>query len=111
MHIVGCPVVENAYCSRSCSSPESLSILASCVSVDSFCVYPQEKTPKGNDYFHGGYIIEKYGSRNGGEIDAIQIEFPKKLRFGWGSDLKRRVVRAMLRFLKLNYVLHVRKAH
>ena len=72
---------------------------------------PQEKTPKGNDYFHGGYIIEKYGSRNGGEIDAIQIEFPKKLRFGWGSDLKRRVVRAMLRFLKLNYVLHVRKAH
>ena len=28
MHI-GCPVVKNAYCSRSCSSPESLSILAS----------------------------------------------------------------------------------
>ena len=30
MHI-GCPVVENAYCSRSCSSPGSLSILASCL--------------------------------------------------------------------------------
>ena len=30
MHI-GCPVVENAYCSRSCSSPESLIILASCL--------------------------------------------------------------------------------
>ena len=28
MHI-GCPVVENVYSSRSCSSPESLSILAS----------------------------------------------------------------------------------
>ena len=30
MHI-GCPVVENVYSSRSCSSPESLSILASCL--------------------------------------------------------------------------------
>lgn len=72
--------------------------------------FPQEKTPKRKDYFPGGYIVKKYGSRNGGEIDAIQIEFPKKLRFGWGSDLKRRVVRAILRFLKLNYVLHERKA-
>ena len=30
MHI-GCPVVENVYSSRSCSSPESLSVLASCL--------------------------------------------------------------------------------
>ena len=30
MHI-GCPVVENVYSSRSCSSPESLNILASCL--------------------------------------------------------------------------------
>ena len=28
---IGCPVVENVYSSRSCSSPESLSILASCL--------------------------------------------------------------------------------
>ena len=41
---------------------------------------PQEKTPKGDHYFAGSYVVEKYGSRNGGEIDAIQIEFPKKLR-------------------------------
>ena len=72
---------------------------------------PQERTPKGNHYFTGGCIVGKCRSRNGGEIDAIQVEFPKKLRFGWGSDQQRRAVRAVLRFLKLNYVLHVKKYH
>ena len=67
----------------------------------------RERTPKGDHYRHGGYIIETYGSRDGGEIDAIQIEFPKKLRFGWDDDLQRRVVRAMSRFFELNYVLHL----
>lgn len=65
---------------------------------------PLEKVPNGPRYFHGGYIVEKFGSRNGGEIDAIQIEFPKDLRFKWGKDAQGRTARAILGFLKLNYV-------
>ncbi|KAJ2959098.1 hypothetical protein NQZ79_g5389 [Umbelopsis isabellina] len=32
-------------------------------------------------YFFGGYCTQTYGSKNGGGIDAIQIELPKTLRF------------------------------
>jgi hypothetical protein len=32
-------------------------------------------------YFAGGYCTQTYGSRNGGNIDAVQIELPKILRF------------------------------
>jgi hypothetical protein len=32
-------------------------------------------------YFFGGYCTQTYGSKNGGTIDAIQIELPKILRF------------------------------
>ncbi|RIA94032.1 hypothetical protein C1645_735060 [Glomus cerebriforme] len=34
-------------------------------------------------YFHGGYSVQKYGSRHGEQvIDAIQIELPRSLRLG-----------------------------
>lgn len=65
---------------------------------------PQEKTPNREPYFNGGYIVKKYGSKDGGNIDGIQIEFPAKLRFGWGNDGKRRTARAISRFFELNYL-------
>ena len=64
----------------------------------------QEKVPNRDPYFSGGYIVRKYGSRYGGKIDAIQIEFPKKLRFGWGNNGKRRTASAISRLFKLNYL-------
>jgi len=39
-------------------------------------------------YFHGGYSVQKYGSRHGEQvIDAIQIELPRLLRLG-NEELK-----------------------
>ncbi len=35
---------------------------------------------EGQSYFSGGYNIEVHGSRDGGSVDAIQIEFPRHLR-------------------------------
>ncbi|KAJ7386627.1 hypothetical protein OS493_008778 [Desmophyllum pertusum] len=69
---------------------------------------PQNKKVKqGGRYFPGGYTLRKYGSRDGGDIDAIQMEFPAELRSRWGDDdddTKHAVVKAILSFYKLNYV-------
>lgn len=40
-------------------------------------LYPD---PAGNPYFSGGYIVRQHGSRDGGTIDAIQIELPYSIR-------------------------------
>ncbi|KAJ7386626.1 hypothetical protein OS493_008777 [Desmophyllum pertusum] len=66
---------------------------------------PRNKKPNRAKYFSGGYTVKKYGSRAGGEIDAIQMEFAKTFRKGWGknSQNRHRVVRAILSFLNLNY--------
>ncbi|CAD5125005.1 DgyrCDS13245 [Dimorphilus gyrociliatus] len=54
---------------------------------------PSYWSPGNGRYFRGGYITQTYGSRNEGEIDAIQIESPRNLRFTpalrnkYGKDL------------------------
>ena len=67
---------------------------------------PEEPAPNRTPFLPGGYTVKKYGSRSGGLIDAIQIEFPLSLRVksGWESE-RDRVVRAILQFLKLNYCI------
>ena len=67
---------------------------------------PEEPAANKTPFLPGGYTVKKYGSRSGGLIDAIQIEFPLSLRVksGWESA-KDRVVRAILQFLKLNYCI------
>lgn len=45
---------------------------------------PSKEQPhphRSQKYFAGGYCTQTYGSRNGGDMDAIQIELPKTLRF------------------------------
>ena len=64
---------------------------------------PQNKKPNRAQYFSGGYTAKKYGSRDGGDIDAIQMEFPKTFRKGWGTNSKNRVVRAIFSFIKQSY--------
>ena len=64
---------------------------------------PQNKTPAGETYLNGGCTVVKYGSRDKGNIDAIQMELPKELRFGWGRHSKNRLARAISKFFKLNY--------
>ena len=41
---------------------------------------PSIPGPDGGAYFSGGYNTRVHGSRDGGQIDAIQIESPRSLR-------------------------------
>jgi len=41
---------------------------------------PRQRKPDGDKYFNGGYITQQYGSRDEGNIDAIQLEFPSWIR-------------------------------
>ena len=40
-------------------------------------------------YFDGGFITRCHGSRFGGEVDAVQLEFPSELRKGGTRVLER----------------------
>ena len=61
------------------------------------------KKPKRNKYFSGGHTVKTYGSKDGGDIDGIQLEFPKKLLRRWGPSSKKRVATAIVKFFELNY--------
>ena len=41
---------------------------------------PTFQSPGEGKYYSGGYITEVHGSKNGGQVDAIQIESPSSLR-------------------------------
>ena len=49
--------------------------------------------------------MRKYGSRDGSDIDAIQMEFDSAFRRGWSTneDAQEKVARAILSFRELNY--------
>ena len=64
---------------------------------------PQNKKPNKAKYYRGGYTAKKYGSRDRGDIDAIQMEFPTTFRKRWGTDSENRVVRAIFSFLNQSY--------
>ena len=68
---------------------------------------PQEPGPMvrlTGTYFSGGFTVKKYGSRDEGVIDAIQMEFPQQLRknkTAWENS-RRKVARAIVNFFRLN---------
>ena len=41
---------------------------------------PEFPSPNTAHYYKGGYTIRQYGSRGGGNVDAIQLEMPRSLR-------------------------------
>ncbi|XP_023331298.1 uncharacterized protein LOC111703559 [Eurytemora carolleeae] len=41
---------------------------------------PRQPSPGQDKYYRGGYITEEYGSSQGGDVDAIQIEVPGEIR-------------------------------
>ena len=41
---------------------------------------PANNGPDDGNYFSGGYITKQYGSRDGGTLDAIQVEMPSVVR-------------------------------
>lgn len=66
---------------------------------------PQNKKikPAVITYLSGGYTVAKFGSRDGGNVDGIQLEFSRALRSSWNHNAKNKVARAILNFHKFNY--------
>jgi len=48
----------------------------------------RQHRPAKDHYFKGGYTIQTHGSRDGGEIDAIQLEFPSWFRTEASEELR-----------------------
>ena len=69
---------------------------------------PSPQTKKVNPdvvrFFSGGFTVTKYGSRDGGDIDGIQMEFSTEIRLRWGENTRNRIVNAILCFRRLNYM-------
>jgi len=63
----------------------------------------RQPTPGVKPYYRGGYITQEYGSRNGGYIDAIQIEVPGEIRYGGGTGLNQMFARKLAKILKHFY--------
>ena len=63
--------------------------------------------PNGGGYYSGGYNTQRHGSKNGGTIDAIQIESPRDVRFGEnGRDIEvyaKDLATSMVQFYKIHY--------
>ncbi|KAJ7339554.1 hypothetical protein OS493_005954 [Desmophyllum pertusum] len=71
----------------------------------------EQEKPNGESYFSGGYTLKTYGSRYGGMVDAIQMEFSREFRSVWRTGnaverqakLARKLARAIVSFCKKNY--------
>jgi N-formylglutamate amidohydrolase len=57
------------------------------LAVGGYKVLPaNDSGDKENPFFSGGYIVQTYGSKDGGSVDAIQLEFGSKLRMRVNLD-------------------------
>lgn len=68
---------------------------------------PDHPTPGGGHYFSGGYSTRRHGSREGGTIDGVQLELPRRLRLDTGNQrrLGRDLAAALIGFLNEHYEL------
>lgn len=65
---------------------------------------PKHPGPDGGKYYNGGYITRAYGSQEGGQMDAIQIESPRVLR---GEDVSpayaKDLAEVIVEFMRMHY--------
>jgi len=70
---------------------------------------PQHPTRAGGKYYSGGYNTKVHGSRDGGDIDAIQIESHSSQRFD--SALRQKYAHAlactMTSYMNINYKMNL----
>ncbi|KAI0225665.1 hypothetical protein LSAT2_023574 [Lamellibrachia satsuma] len=66
---------------------------------------PVFPSPGSNGYYSGGYNVKTHGSRNGGLVDAIQVEIPKEERFSSvrRTNFAKAVARAVKHFMDDHY--------
>jgi hypothetical protein len=67
---------------------------------------PRQPSP-GTDLYSGGYTAQVHGSRDGGVVDAIQMEFPGEIRIDGGKNTGHQfsttVARILQDFYSKNY--------
>jgi len=88
------------------SGPHSFGSLISAANDYSDMVVPSPKYPGpgSGQYFSGGYNVVRHGSRNGGEIDGIQIESPLSQRMPSEREKYAEAIgSAIVKFLQLYY--------
>jgi len=56
---------------------------------------PRKAGPGKDSYFSGGTITKRYGSRDGGKVDAIQMEMPAELRIGGGLEVRTKFAKSL----------------
>ena len=56
---------------------------------------PAHPDPGAGNYFDGGYNTRRHGSRDGGRVDAVQLEVPRHLRVG--TSARRRLAEDLAR--------------
>jgi hypothetical protein len=49
---------------------------------------PRQPSPGPDLYYRGGYTTQVHGSRDGGVVDAIQLEIPGEIRMEGGEGLR-----------------------
>eukprot|EP00092_Neocalanus_flemingeri_P053518 GFUD01062920.1.p1 GENE.GFUD01062920.1~~GFUD01062920.1.p1 ORF type:complete len:299 (+),score=59.07 GFUD01062920.1:41-937(+) len=64
---------------------------------------PRQPYPGSDLYYNGGYTTQVYGSRDGGEVDAIQLEFPGEIRIDGGEGLRNQFSSALAYILDEYY--------
>ena len=82
--------------------------LGSILQAKGFRSVPSADNPfpnAGEPYFSGGYNTKRHGSRNGGVIDAIQLELNHDIRFDKAkrSEFVDSLIRGIIEFYDLNY--------
>lgn len=68
---------------------------------------PRQPSPGSDLYYRGGYTTQVHGSRDGGVVDAIQVEIPGEIRIEGGKTLRKRfsinLANILERFFSANY--------
>jgi len=69
---------------------------------------PRQPSPGEDAYYAGGYITQVHGSRDGGKVDAVQLEFPSESRYEGGDkawqDLSDSLVRGLAKWYTMFYL-------
>lgn len=73
------------------------------------CALCRQPFPGGDKYYRGGWITQIHGSRDGGNIDAVQLEFPTEIRTEVGEEKRKmfadQLAHNIVTFTKLYYDL------
>jgi len=67
---------------------------------------PRQHSPNGDRYFNGGYITLTYGSRDKGNVDAIQLEFQSWIRSYASEDEQNTFCDELAKNIKKFYQLY-----